>query len=88
MAARKEDDFSLFAPKLRNLLDLLKQKAAAIDPDRHPYDVLLDEFDLGASSFELSKQSAEIARAAGRPRTAARGTGPRPARSSALTKNR
>lgn len=60
MAARKAKDFSLFAPALRNLLDLLKAKAKAIDPDRHPYDVLLDEFDLGTSIATLKPMFARL----------------------------
>ncbi len=43
--ARKKNDFSLFAPHLRKILDLTKEKAEKIGYKDHPYDALLDEFE-------------------------------------------
>jgi len=43
--ARKAKDFSLFQPDLEHLVVLAKQRAAAVDPSRPAYDVLLDEFE-------------------------------------------
>ena len=51
--ARQECDFSLFAPSLKRLLDLTRQRAEAIDSKRHLYDVLLDEFDPGVQLSQL-----------------------------------
>jgi carboxypeptidase Taq len=43
--ARAEDDFSLFAPVLEDLVELRREYAAAIDPDRDPYAVLFEEYE-------------------------------------------
>jgi carboxypeptidase Taq len=53
MKARQEGDYSLFAPSLTKLLELTRQRAEAIDSTRHPYDVLLDEFDPGVQLDQL-----------------------------------
>ncbi len=46
--ARKDDDFSAFAPSLEKMLDLSRQTAACLDPSKKPYDVLLDLFEIGS----------------------------------------
>ncbi|MEF8831811.1 MAG: carboxypeptidase M32, partial [Halobacteriales archaeon] len=38
--ARENDDFEQFAPTLEKLVDLKREYAAHIDPDRDPYEVL------------------------------------------------
>ena len=43
--ARKAKDFSKFQPVLEHLVALAKQRAAAVDPSKPAYDVLLDEFE-------------------------------------------
>lgn len=43
--ARTNNDFSAFAPHLQTMIELNKRKAAHIDPEARPYDVLLDEFE-------------------------------------------
>ncbi|PIN70291.1 carboxypeptidase [Candidatus Woesearchaeota archaeon CG11_big_fil_rev_8_21_14_0_20_43_8] len=43
--AKKQDDFSMFAQSLRHVLDLKKRYADAIDPESHPYEVLLGEYE-------------------------------------------
>lgn len=43
--ARKQNDFTLFAPKLSTVVSLVKEKAAAIGYIEHPYDPLLDEYE-------------------------------------------
>ena len=49
MKARKEADFSIFAPSLEEHLAIAKEQAAAIDPDGHPLQVLMEDFDPGVS---------------------------------------
>ncbi len=43
--ARANDNFAAFAPVLGELVELARERAAAIDPERSAYDVLLDEFE-------------------------------------------
>ncbi|MFW5911293.1 MAG: carboxypeptidase M32 [Halolamina sp.] len=43
--ARENDDFETFAPYLSELLELTREKAAAIDPDREPFAVILGEYE-------------------------------------------
>jgi carboxypeptidase Taq len=45
--ARKENNFSLFQPHLEKMLELSKQYANYLNPDLHPYDVLLDLYEPG-----------------------------------------
>lgn len=47
--AKKANDFSRFIPSLQTLFDLSLRRAEAIDPNRHPYEVLLDELDPGTT---------------------------------------
>ncbi|QGN07454.1 carboxypeptidase M32 [Halorhabdus sp. CBA1104] len=52
--AREEDDFESYAPMLEKLVDLRREYAHAIDPDRDPYEVLFEEFEpyLGLDTAE------------------------------------
>jgi carboxypeptidase Taq len=43
--AKAEDDFGTFAPKLEELLELQREYAEHIDPDRDPYEVLFEEYE-------------------------------------------
>lgn len=47
--AKKTSRFDRFAPILQTLLDLSRERALAIDKKRHPYEVLLEQFDPGTS---------------------------------------
>ncbi|MCB9594528.1 MAG: carboxypeptidase M32 [Sandaracinaceae bacterium] len=58
--AKKHSDFARFAPNLERLLELSRRRAAAIDPDRHPYEVLLEEFDPGTSVASLREMFARL----------------------------
>jgi carboxypeptidase Taq len=53
-AAKAEDDFESFAPTLERMVELKREYAAAIDPDRDPYEVLFEEFEptLGIDTAE------------------------------------
>jgi carboxypeptidase Taq len=53
--AKQASDFSMFAPALGRLLELVRESAAAIDSERPPYDVLLDQFDPGVTTERLKK---------------------------------
>lgn len=52
--AREEDDFSKFAPTLERLVDLKREYADHVDPDRDPYEVLFEEYEpyLGIDAAE------------------------------------
>jgi carboxypeptidase Taq len=53
--ARKEKDFSQFAPWLEKVIGLKRQAAKHLGaPGQDPYDALLDEFETGATSVELT----------------------------------
>ncbi|MFB6086130.1 MAG: carboxypeptidase M32 [Halodesulfurarchaeum sp.] len=52
--ARAEEDFSIFEPMLERQVELAREYAAAIDPDRDPYAVLFEEYEpyLGLETAE------------------------------------
>jgi len=52
-SARAADDFSLFEKDLAHLVQLNREKAAALSPGGPAYDALLDEFEPGATEAEL-----------------------------------
>jgi len=58
--AKKHSDFERFAPHLKTLLDLSRRRAEAIDPNRHPYELLLEEFDPGTSVTSLRTMFARL----------------------------
>ena len=58
--ARDEANFSHFAPVLQEWVDLLKKYATAIDPSRHIYDVLLEDFEKWMTSSRLDEIFAEV----------------------------
>lgn len=52
--ARKKNEFSVFAPVLKEFLKLKKEWAACAYPDMSPYDANIDLFERGTSSAEIS----------------------------------
>ncbi|WP_132057306.1 carboxypeptidase M32 [Halorussus amylolyticus] len=52
--AKAEDDFESFAPTLETLVELKREYAEHIDPDRDPYEVLFEEYEpyLGIETAE------------------------------------
>lgn len=58
--ARKHKQFSVFEPHLTELVVLAKQRAAAIDPDRPAYDVLIDEFEPDMTMARLDEVFAAL----------------------------
>jgi len=53
-SAREDDDFDAFAPYLADLVDLKREYAEHIDPERDPYAVLFDDYEpyLGLETAE------------------------------------
>lgn len=45
--AKENNDFSLFEPYLQNIFDTVKKLALYMEPDKHPYDTMLDMFERG-----------------------------------------
>lgn len=53
--ARKENDFSAFAPNLEKMLDLNLEKAECLGYTDHPYDALLDEYEPWMKTAEVRR---------------------------------
>lgn len=51
--ARSANDFSIFAPTLKDVLDLKREQAAALANGGDPYDALLDDYEPGATGARL-----------------------------------
>jgi carboxypeptidase Taq len=58
--AKKNADWSAFAPVLGTLLDLSLERARAIDDQRHPYEVVLEQYDPGTSVESLRAMFARL----------------------------
>lgn len=58
--AKQKDDFTIFAPKLSQLLDLKKQECEILGYKDHPYDALLDQYEPGAKTAELTTLFADV----------------------------
>ena len=64
-AARAASDYSAFSPDLAHMIDLKRQEAAAISAGGNPYDVLLDEFEPGAT--EATRRAETLGTETGHP---------------------
>ena len=53
--AKKTNTFSHFAPFLDKIVQLSRQKADYLGYEDHPYDALLDEYEPGANTKQISK---------------------------------
>ena len=58
--AREANDFKLFAPAFGDLLGLLRDTAAALDPEADPYDVLMSEYEPGMTRARLEPVLEEL----------------------------
>ncbi|MCS6858564.1 MAG: carboxypeptidase M32, partial [Sandaracinaceae bacterium] len=47
LEAKARSDWGLFLPALDRLIRLVRERAQAIDPTRHPYEVLLEDYEPG-----------------------------------------
>ncbi len=52
--AKEANDFEIFKPALSSLIDLKREEADLIGYEDHPYDALMDEFETGAKTSELT----------------------------------
>ena len=53
--ARKQNDFKRFEPNLNEIFSLKREEASALGYDEQPYDALLDEYEPGASTAEVTQ---------------------------------
>jgi len=51
--AKKAKNYRRFTESLQTNLDLALERATAIDPNRHPYDVYLEDYDPGTTVQDL-----------------------------------
>jgi len=58
--ARKADDFSIYAPVLKEIVALKRQQAEMIGYEDHPYDALMEEFEPGARTKDLKVLFADV----------------------------
>lgn len=58
--AKTTSDWSRFLPSLRTLTELTLERARAIDAGRHPYEVLLEEYDPGTTVEGLRAMFARL----------------------------
>lgn len=58
--ARKASDFSKFAPYLKEWVEVRREQARLVDPSKDPYDVLLDDYEKGATAARLDEVFAEV----------------------------
>jgi carboxypeptidase Taq len=53
--ARQNDDYSMFQPHLRRVIELTRQQAECFAPYSHLYDPLLDKYEPGMKTSEVQK---------------------------------
>ncbi len=58
--AKKESNYSLFKPALDKMLELTKEKAHYLDPNKEPFDALVDKYEPGMSSAQYTKLFDEL----------------------------
>src|SRR5262249_35034699 len=58
--ARQANDFAAFRPWLEKIVRLKRQEAKAVGYKEVPYDALLDEYEPGATTAEVTRTFAEL----------------------------
>ena len=58
--AKKDNDFTLFAPQLKKLVALKLQECELLGYDEHPYDALLNQYEPGMTTKQLIKLFDEV----------------------------
>ncbi len=58
--AKRENDFSIFAPWLEKVISMTKQYACYMEPNEDPYEVLLDQYEEGMGSTKIDPVFAEL----------------------------
>lgn len=61
MSAREQRSFAPFQPALQTLVDLARESGACQGPAAHPYDNLLEEFDPGSTTADLTAMFSRLA---------------------------
>ena len=54
-AAKKSDNFALFAPFLKKIVEMSREKAAILGFEDHPYDALLESYEPSMTTKKVSK---------------------------------
>jgi carboxypeptidase Taq len=60
VTARADDDFASFRPLLEKMFKLKREQAQALGYVEHPYDALLDDYEPGALTSQVSKVLADL----------------------------
>jgi carboxypeptidase Taq len=55
VSARHDNNFAAFAPFLAEIVRLRREQAQALGYQHHPYDALLDDYEPGATTAEMSR---------------------------------
>lgn len=58
--ARKANDFNIYEPQLKKLVDIKRKEAEIIDFEDHPYDALLDLYEPDAKTKEIDAVFADV----------------------------
>ncbi len=58
--AKREDDFKIFAPWLEKVISMTKQYVRYMEPEKDPYEVLLDLYEEGVDSTKIDPVFAEL----------------------------
>ena len=53
--AKHQNDYALWEPHLRKLIDTSRRMAAYTQPDKHPYDAMLDDYEKGQTRETLDR---------------------------------
>jgi carboxypeptidase Taq len=58
--ARQQNDFGIFAPKLKEVIDLQREKCELLGYKDHPYDALLDDYEPGLTTSHVQKVFTDV----------------------------
>ncbi len=58
--AKEAEDYSIFAPHMKEVVSLKREEAEMLGYDDHPYDALLDAYEAGEKSANLDKLFADV----------------------------
>ncbi len=60
MEAREKNDYKVFAPLLKDVFELSKEKASRYGYTGHPYDALMDEYEPGMSTTRVDEVFTQV----------------------------
>ncbi len=58
--AKQKNDFSIFAPHLEKMIEMTRQNALYMEPEKDPYDTLLDQFEEGMDQATYDRLFGEL----------------------------